>query len=109
MHVRKAECLWKVSTCVFPPCFNRVTKGAEGNFVKINLKKKSHVKGYALRGIALRRQVDYIYFLVLFVCVFIIVHAKLRPISYKLYNKSKALKCIKKNYSVTLLQLLQIV
>ncbi|XP_025758314.1 ATP-dependent DNA helicase Q4 isoform X2 [Oreochromis niloticus] len=34
----------------------RVTKGAEGNFVKINLKKKSHVKGYALRGIALRRQ-----------------------------------------------------
>ncbi|XP_026012839.1 ATP-dependent DNA helicase Q4 [Astatotilapia calliptera] len=34
----------------------RVAKGAEGNFVKINLKKKSHVKGYALRGIALRRQ-----------------------------------------------------
>ncbi|XP_028317453.1 ATP-dependent DNA helicase Q4 isoform X2 [Gouania willdenowi] len=34
----------------------RVSKGAEGNFVKINLKKKSHVKGYALRGIALRRQ-----------------------------------------------------
>uniref|UniRef100_A0A7N8YLM4 DNA 3'-5' helicase n=1 Tax=Mastacembelus armatus TaxID=205130 RepID=A0A7N8YLM4_9TELE len=31
-------------------------KGAEGNFVKINLKKKSHVKGYALRGIALRKQ-----------------------------------------------------
>ncbi|XP_072304035.1 ATP-dependent DNA helicase Q4 [Eucyclogobius newberryi] len=28
----------------------------EGNFVKINLKKKSHVKGYALRGMALRRQ-----------------------------------------------------
>lgn len=32
-------------------------KGAEGNFVKINLKKKSHVKGYALRGVALRKQV----------------------------------------------------
>ncbi|XP_023265625.1 ATP-dependent DNA helicase Q4 isoform X1 [Seriola lalandi dorsalis] len=31
-------------------------KGAEGNFVKINLKKKSHVKGYALRGVALRKQ-----------------------------------------------------
>ncbi|XP_039978354.1 ATP-dependent DNA helicase Q4 isoform X2 [Xiphias gladius] len=29
---------------------------AEGNFVKINLKKKSHVKGYALRGVALRKQ-----------------------------------------------------
>ncbi|XP_047460205.1 ATP-dependent DNA helicase Q4 isoform X2 [Mugil cephalus] len=34
----------------------RVMKGAEGNFVKINLKKKSHVKGYALRGMALRKQ-----------------------------------------------------
>ncbi|XP_026155318.1 ATP-dependent DNA helicase Q4 isoform X2 [Mastacembelus armatus] len=34
----------------------RAMKGAEGNFVKINLKKKSHVKGYALRGIALRKQ-----------------------------------------------------
>ncbi|XP_029976959.1 ATP-dependent DNA helicase Q4 [Salarias fasciatus] len=34
----------------------RVAKGPEGNFVKINLKKKSHVKGYALRGMALRRQ-----------------------------------------------------
>lgn len=32
-------------------------KGAEGNYVKINLKKKSHVKGYALRGVALRKQV----------------------------------------------------
>ncbi|XP_059205936.1 ATP-dependent DNA helicase Q4 isoform X2 [Centropristis striata] len=31
-------------------------KGAEGNFVKINLKKKSHVKGYALRGAGLRKQ-----------------------------------------------------
>ncbi|XP_061598358.1 ATP-dependent DNA helicase Q4 [Cololabis saira] len=31
-------------------------KNAEGNFVKINLKKKSHVKGYALRGMALRKQ-----------------------------------------------------
>ncbi|XP_041665319.1 ATP-dependent DNA helicase Q4 isoform X2 [Cheilinus undulatus] len=31
-------------------------KGAEGNFVKINLKKKSHVKGYALRGVGLRKQ-----------------------------------------------------
>ncbi|XP_061753545.1 ATP-dependent DNA helicase Q4 [Nerophis ophidion] len=34
----------------------RGTKAAEGNFVKINLKKKSHVKGYALRGLALRKQ-----------------------------------------------------
>ncbi|XP_069550310.1 ATP-dependent DNA helicase Q4 [Brachyistius frenatus] len=34
----------------------RAMKGAEGNFVKINLKKKSHVKGYALRGMAMRRQ-----------------------------------------------------
>lgn len=32
-------------------------KGADGNYVKINLKKKSHVKGYALRGVALRKQV----------------------------------------------------
>ncbi|KAM9823551.1 ATP-dependent DNA helicase Q4 [Neosynchiropus ocellatus] len=31
-------------------------KGAEGNYVKINLKKKSHVKGYALRGSFLRKQ-----------------------------------------------------
>ncbi|KAF7210978.1 transcript variant X2 [Nothobranchius furzeri] len=34
----------------------KARKGAEGNFVKINLKKKSHVKGYALRGMALRKQ-----------------------------------------------------
>ncbi|KAM4630506.1 ATP-dependent DNA helicase Q4 [Polymixia lowei] len=34
----------------------RGTKNSEGNFVKINLKKKSHVKGYALRGMALRKQ-----------------------------------------------------
>ncbi|XP_044028662.1 ATP-dependent DNA helicase Q4 isoform X2 [Siniperca chuatsi] len=34
----------------------RSMKGAEGNFVKINLKKKSHVKGYALRGVGLRKQ-----------------------------------------------------
>ncbi|KAM4724988.1 ATP-dependent DNA helicase Q4 [Anableps anableps] len=38
------------------PVKTRGTKGAEGNFVKINLKKKSHVKGYALRGVALRKQ-----------------------------------------------------
>ncbi|XP_054461672.1 ATP-dependent DNA helicase Q4 [Anoplopoma fimbria] len=31
-------------------------KGPEGNFVKINLKKKSHVKGYAVRGAGLRKQ-----------------------------------------------------
>uniref|UniRef100_A0A3P8S7E1 DNA 3'-5' helicase n=1 Tax=Amphiprion percula TaxID=161767 RepID=A0A3P8S7E1_AMPPE len=36
--------------------FDRAAKGAEGNFVKINLKKKSHVKGYALRGVGLRKQ-----------------------------------------------------
>ncbi|XP_045915441.1 ATP-dependent DNA helicase Q4 isoform X2 [Micropterus dolomieu] len=34
----------------------RGMKGPEGNFVKINLKKKSHVKGYALRGVGLRKQ-----------------------------------------------------
>ncbi|XP_071356791.1 ATP-dependent DNA helicase Q4 isoform X3 [Trachinotus anak] len=38
------------------PVRARSMKGAEGNFVKINLKKKSHVKGYALRGMALRKQ-----------------------------------------------------
>ncbi|XP_053190225.1 ATP-dependent DNA helicase Q4 [Scomber japonicus] len=38
------------------PARARSTKGAEGNFVKINLKKKSHVKGYALRGAGLRKQ-----------------------------------------------------
>ncbi|KAK2887575.1 hypothetical protein Q8A67_015803 [Cirrhinus molitorella] len=32
------------------------TKNTDGNFVKINLKKKSHVKGFALRGAALRKQ-----------------------------------------------------
>uniref|UniRef100_H3C0F9 ATP-dependent DNA helicase Q4 n=1 Tax=Tetraodon nigroviridis TaxID=99883 RepID=H3C0F9_TETNG len=38
------------------PIRARSTKAAEGNFVKINLKKKSHVKGYALRGVGLRKQ-----------------------------------------------------
>ncbi|XP_054910029.1 ATP-dependent DNA helicase Q4 isoform X2 [Poeciliopsis prolifica] len=38
------------------PVRTSATKGAEGNFVKINLKKKSHVKGYALRGVGLRKQ-----------------------------------------------------
>ncbi|XP_023200237.1 ATP-dependent DNA helicase Q4 isoform X1 [Xiphophorus maculatus] len=38
------------------PVRTRGTKGVEGNFVKINLKKKSHVKGYALRGVGLRKQ-----------------------------------------------------
>uniref|UniRef100_A0A4W6C3S5 DNA 3'-5' helicase n=1 Tax=Lates calcarifer TaxID=8187 RepID=A0A4W6C3S5_LATCA len=46
--------LFNIMSSVF--YFNRSMKGAEGNFVKINLKKKSHVKGYALRGIALRKQ-----------------------------------------------------
>uniref|UniRef100_A0A4W5L0K9 CCHC-type domain-containing protein n=1 Tax=Hucho hucho TaxID=62062 RepID=A0A4W5L0K9_9TELE len=32
------------------------TKASDGNFVKINLKKKSHVKGYACRGAGLRKQ-----------------------------------------------------
>ncbi|XP_041759672.1 ATP-dependent DNA helicase Q4 [Coregonus clupeaformis] len=32
------------------------TKNADGNFVKINLKNKSHVKGYACRGAGLRKQ-----------------------------------------------------
>uniref|UniRef100_A0A8C9VIJ7 DNA 3'-5' helicase n=1 Tax=Scleropages formosus TaxID=113540 RepID=A0A8C9VIJ7_SCLFO len=34
----------------------RGMKNIDGNFVKINLKKKSHVKGFALRGAALRKQ-----------------------------------------------------
>ncbi|KAG9355410.1 hypothetical protein JZ751_000248 [Albula glossodonta] len=34
----------------------RAHKNSDGNFVKINLKKKSHVKGFALRGAALRKQ-----------------------------------------------------
>uniref|UniRef100_A0A3Q1IGJ1 DNA 3'-5' helicase n=1 Tax=Anabas testudineus TaxID=64144 RepID=A0A3Q1IGJ1_ANATE len=38
------------------PIRARNMKGADGNYVKINLKKKSHVKGYALRGVALRKQ-----------------------------------------------------
>ncbi|KAJ7991733.1 hypothetical protein DPEC_G00286940 [Dallia pectoralis] len=32
------------------------TTNSDGNFVKINLKKKSHVKGYACRGAGLRKQ-----------------------------------------------------
>lgn len=39
-----------------PP--SRAPKNSDGNFVKINLKKKSHVKGFALRGAALRKQVS---------------------------------------------------
>ncbi|MBN3283160.1 RECQ4 helicase, partial [Polyodon spathula] len=35
---------------------SRTAPKRDGNFVKINLKKKSHVKGYALRGAALRKQ-----------------------------------------------------
>uniref|UniRef100_A0A673KP50 DNA 3'-5' helicase n=1 Tax=Sinocyclocheilus rhinocerous TaxID=307959 RepID=A0A673KP50_9TELE len=35
----------------------RPTKNTDGNFVKINLKKKSHVKGFALRGAVLRKQI----------------------------------------------------
>ncbi|KAK2830464.1 hypothetical protein Q5P01_018395 [Channa striata] len=42
--------------CHTKPVRPRSLNGAEGNFVKINLKKKSHVKGYALRGVALRKQ-----------------------------------------------------
>ncbi|KAM6972986.1 ATP-dependent DNA helicase Q4 [Aplochiton taeniatus] len=34
----------------------KTSKNADGNFVKINLKNKSHVKGYALKGAALRHQ-----------------------------------------------------
>ncbi|CAB1350800.1 unnamed protein product, partial [Coregonus sp. 'balchen'] len=34
----------------------KATKNSDGNFVKINLKKKSHVKGYACRGAGLRKQ-----------------------------------------------------
>ncbi|XP_023667819.1 ATP-dependent DNA helicase Q4 [Paramormyrops kingsleyae] len=38
------------------PVKTRTNKNTDGNFVKINLKKKSHVKGFALRGAALRKQ-----------------------------------------------------
>ncbi|KAL0961923.1 hypothetical protein UPYG_G00333410 [Umbra pygmaea] len=38
------------------PLKPKPTKNTDGNFVKINLKKKSHVKGYACRGAGLRRQ-----------------------------------------------------
>ncbi|KAM4550259.1 ATP-dependent DNA helicase Q4 [Fundulus diaphanus] len=41
---------------VYQPVRARGAKHVEGNFVKINLKKKSHVKGYALRGLGLRKQ-----------------------------------------------------
>ncbi|XP_068603107.1 ATP-dependent DNA helicase Q4 [Brachionichthys hirsutus] len=40
----------------YQPARPRNPAGTEGNFVKINLKKKSHVKGYALRGVGLRKQ-----------------------------------------------------
>ncbi|XP_062266608.1 ATP-dependent DNA helicase Q4 [Platichthys flesus] len=42
--------------CQSQPVKPKGVKGGEGNFVKINLKKKSHVKGYALRGLGLRKQ-----------------------------------------------------
>ncbi|MGH0146840.1 UNVERIFIED_CONTAM: hypothetical protein FKN15_009418 [Acipenser sinensis] len=35
---------------------SRTAPKSDGNFVKINLKRKSHVKGYALKGAALRKQ-----------------------------------------------------
>ncbi|CDQ85432.1 unnamed protein product [Oncorhynchus mykiss] len=35
----------------------KATMNSDGNFVKINLKKKSHVKGYVCRGAGLRKQV----------------------------------------------------
>uniref|UniRef100_A0A7N8X5E8 DNA 3'-5' helicase n=1 Tax=Mastacembelus armatus TaxID=205130 RepID=A0A7N8X5E8_9TELE len=59
------------SLCKFLLSFDRAMKGAEGNFVKINLKKKSHVKGYALRGIALRKQVGFVS------CIFACMYAGL--------------------------------
>ncbi|XP_042319225.1 ATP-dependent DNA helicase Q4 isoform X2 [Sceloporus undulatus] len=37
------------------PC--RAAPKKEGNFVRLNLKRKSHIKGYALRGKHLRKQV----------------------------------------------------
>nr|XP_032646874.1 ATP-dependent DNA helicase Q4 isoform X3 [Chelonoidis abingdonii] len=40
----------RASICRAPP-------KKDGNFVRLNLKKKSHVKGYALRGHRLRKQV----------------------------------------------------
>lgn len=46
-----------ISKHLLPPYF-RGTKNTDGNFVKINLKKKSHVKGFALRGAGLRKQVN---------------------------------------------------
>ncbi|KPP71518.1 ATP-dependent DNA helicase Q4-like [Scleropages formosus] len=45
-----------VSTRPKNPVKLRGMKNIDGNFVKINLKKKSHVKGFALRGAALRKQ-----------------------------------------------------
>uniref|UniRef100_A0A8C8SQ83 DNA 3'-5' helicase n=1 Tax=Pelusios castaneus TaxID=367368 RepID=A0A8C8SQ83_9SAUR len=38
-------------------CLSRAPPKKDGNFVRLNLKKKSHVKGYALKGSRLRKQV----------------------------------------------------
>ncbi|XP_062846885.1 ATP-dependent DNA helicase Q4 [Trichomycterus rosablanca] len=40
----------------YNPPKSRASKNTDGNYVKINLKKKSHVKGFALRGAVLRKQ-----------------------------------------------------
>nr|XP_015212812.1 PREDICTED: ATP-dependent DNA helicase Q4 [Lepisosteus oculatus] len=45
-----------VSTRVQNKVRPRASSNKDGNFVKINLKKKSHVKGYALKGAFLRKQ-----------------------------------------------------
>lgn len=57
-------------------------KGAEGNFVKINLKKKSHVKGYALRGVGLRKQVSFVC-----VCVYECVQGSVLVIKVQLVGQ----------------------
>uniref|UniRef100_A0A8D0HLI8 DNA 3'-5' helicase n=1 Tax=Sphenodon punctatus TaxID=8508 RepID=A0A8D0HLI8_SPHPU len=38
-------------------CFPRLPPKKDGNFVRLNLKKKSYVKGYVLKGSRLRKQV----------------------------------------------------
>lgn len=56
MSLKKKRFSFEAFTNKYFPYRN--VKCAEGNFVKINLKKKSHVKGYALRGVGLRKQVS---------------------------------------------------
>ncbi|KAJ6661526.1 hypothetical protein lerEdw1_014436 [Lerista edwardsae] len=54
-EVRGEERLQRGGKGTSPAC--RVLPRKDGNFVRLNLKKKSHVKGYALKGRQLRKQV----------------------------------------------------